>query len=317
MAMRKFWNIFFLSAVVIAGFIYRVGLRNIWAQSINHYFPCKTSITYSIGTFDTDFGISKADFLSAMKEAEAIWEKPIGKELFAYEGDGSMKVNLIYDSRQETTEQLKDMGIIVQENKASYDSLKAKYDSLSAQYESEKSSFEARLVAFQSRKASYDAEVAQANAQGGANKETYARLSQERNYLNAEAQNLTRIQSELNISASNINAVARALNDLAKTLNIGVQQYNTIGGNLGGEFDEGVFKSSSAGREIDIYQFENRTKLIRVLAHELGHSLGLEHVDDPKAIMYRLNNGVNEKLSASDLSALKELCGMPAQGGIK
>lgn len=308
--MNKVFNVVFLVGIVIAGFIYKDTLGHVWEQSINHYFPCKTTISYSLGVFDTDFGISKAEFLSAISEAESIWEKSIGKELFNYEASGSLKINLVYDVRQETTEKLKDMGIIVQNNKASYDALKVKYDSLNKQYESQKAEFQSRVSSFEARRKAYEAEVLASNKKGGASKETYERLNAERDYLNKEANNLSSVQRDLNSSASDINTLTKALNDLAKTLNIGVEKYNDIGDNLDGEFDEGVYKSSGAGREIDIYQFENRTKLVRVLAHELGHALGLDHVEDSKAIMYRLNVGTNDKLTSTDLQALQNLCGI-------
>ena len=274
------------------------------------YFPCKSPIEYSVGTFDTRFGVSKADFLSAMKDAEAIWEKPIGKDLFSYTTNGALKVNLIYDTRQETTKQLQTMGIVVKNDKASYDEVKAKYQTILSQYNQEKVDFSTRVSAYESRKSAYETAVSQANRKGGADKATYTRLNAERDYLQQESLALQTLQSKLNTDADNVNALVNALNDLAKSLNIKVQDYNNIGDNLQGEFDEGLYKSSANGEEIDIYQFENRTKLVRVLAHELGHALGLDHNEDPKAIMYRLNNGVNEKLTNTDLVLLKSLCGL-------
>jgi predicted Zn-dependent protease len=308
--MNKFFSYIFLLVAVAAAFFYRDAIKNVVAQSINYYFPCKTTITYSIGTFDTEFGLSKTDFLSALSDAEAIWEKPIGKNLFQYKENGSMKVNLIYDTRQETTQQLNQMGIMVENNKASYDSLKTKYDSLLSSYNAQKTSFTSRVSAYEAKRKAYEAEVTTVNKKGGGDKATVTRLNTEKDALNTEGKALNQEQQDLNTAINNINAVASALNDLAKTLNIGVKQYNTIGENLGGEFDEGIYKSDSTGREIDIYQFDNQTKLVRVLAHELGHALGLDHLDDPKAIMYRLNNGVNEKLTTADLVALKNLCGI-------
>ena len=43
--------------------------------------PCAKPIPYTLGTFDKKFNISEKTFLGAIKDAEAIWEKPYGKEL--------------------------------------------------------------------------------------------------------------------------------------------------------------------------------------------------------------------------------------------
>lgn len=308
--MSKISKIIFIVLVVAGGYYYKDRLINIWTQSFMYYFPCRMPIKYSIGTFDTKFGLSEVDFIAALSEAEKIWEVPISKDLFKYDPKGTLKINLIYDSRQDSTIKLQKMGVTVGSNKASYDSLKLKYNTLSVEYEKQKIYFESKLSEYEKRKSAYETEVNSINNRGGASKTTYTRLNAEKDYLNSQAGIIKQLQDSLNTSADNLNALATSLNDLARNLNMVVDKYNTIGSNLGGEFDEGIYKSGPEGREIDIYQYENRTKLIRVLAHELGHALGLDHNDDPKAIMYRLNNGVNEKATKTDLSELKLLCGV-------
>lgn len=308
--MSKIFNYIFLIAVTVGGFYYREPIESVWNQAFSDFFPCKRVIAYSLGDFDTRFGISKEVFLGALSDAEEIWEKPLGKDLFRYEEDGYLKVNLIYDTRQETTQTLKNMGVAVENTKDSYNSLKAKYDNVLANYGQDKADFEKRLAVFEARKKVYESEVAAANKKGGASRETYDRLNEEKEYLNQEISALNSLQRSLNNKVEDVNALAKALNQLAVSLNIDVKKYNTVGRTLGGEFEEGTYTSDTSGQRIDVYQFDNRTKLVRVLAHEFGHALGLDHIEDSKAIMYRLNNGVNEKLTAGDLELVKSHCGI-------
>ncbi len=294
--------------LAIAAYFFRAQLFNLWNQFSLTYFPCTQPISYTIGSFDNKFGITKDQFLNDIKQAEQIWEKPISKELFNYKPDGNLKVNLIYDNRQEATIKLRKLGLTVNDDRASYDALKTKYKAMEAAYNQKKVLLESQATAYENHKKTYEAEVKYWNDRGGATPKAYDQLMAEKADLDAELAQLNKTQDDVNTLVDNINAMITVLNRLADALNVDAGLYNQTSQSRGQEFEEGLYQSGPNGQEIDIYQFDNNAKLIRVLAHELGHALGLDHLDDPKAIMYRLNQGTNEKLTATDLAALKTLC---------
>ncbi|MDP3763361.1 MAG: matrixin family metalloprotease [bacterium] len=270
---------------------------------------CEEPIAYAVGAFDRRFGISHKDFLDAIVQAEAVWEKPSGIELFAYKPEsGELAINLVYDYRQEVTGTLSSLENVVADNEATYNTLKTRYDGLKAEYNNAESIYDARVKMFNEKSDAYQKQVESWNRGQRNSRKQFDQLEINRVALEAEAAALKVLETQLNGMAREINGLVGTLNYLANSLNLNVASYNTIGASRGETFTGGTYYTAEEGRSIDIYEFSSREKLVRIMAHELGHALGLEHGTDPEAIMYYLNEGEAEVLTATDLAALQTLC---------
>ena len=308
--------ILIILTVLVFSFALVSVFRDQLEQIYNQFFPCQQPIAYNIGSFDKKFRLSEKDFLEAMSEAEAIWEKPLNKQFFVYkktaDSDQTLKINLIYDYRQQATVKLKEIGLAVSDTRASYDLLKTKYQTMQSDYLADKLQYQMLSSTFNSNQKSYTSEVDYWNKKGGAPADTYNSLLVEKQNLKNQYDVLNILQNKLDTEVANINAVVTVLNRQAQTLNLNVEALNAIGQSRGEQFTEGEYKSSYIGlvseNEIDVYEFSTKAKLVRLLAHELGHAIGLSHVEDPNAIMYKLNESSNAKLTIDDIQAVKTFC---------
>lgn len=305
---KFFANTFVILLLLGFGYYYREDAGRFLRETLNRLQPCQRPITYSIVNLDPRFGLTKEELSNYIKQAEKIWESPIEKQLFEYTPTGDLKINLIYDYRQKATDALRKIGIVINDDQSTYDVLKAKHDLLVTSYNKEKVKIENLIATYNADKSAFEKDVNYWNSQGGAPKEKYNALEQKRVDLNNQVTIINQAEDSFKGLVDTINSTVVILNKLIAELNLQVNTYNTVGSSTGKEYSEGEYVSDARGTMINIFQFNDTNQLVRVLAHELGHAIGLEHLNNPKAIMYYLNEGMNRKLTADDLAALKKVC---------
>jgi len=273
-----------------------------------YIFPCTYPIQYSVGTFDARFGVSKSDFLKAIDQASAIWEGTINRNLFTYNANvDELKVNLIYDERQLETQERSVLDTQIDAVQAQYNAKRTELAEVRQSYNAAATEYQSFITQFNQRAQAYVEQVEYWNKRGGAPKETYAQLQQEKNALSALHDTLEVKRVALIELSNQLRTVTDEVNALAREANVSIDVYNH-GQFVGKEFDAGLYIQDTQGKRINIYQFETRDKLVRVLAHELGHALGLPHNDNPQSIMYALNSSSNEKPTGNDIASLKSVC---------
>ncbi len=270
--------------------------------------PCTSPITYKLGTVDAGFGLSEAKLKLSLDSASKIWTKGLDKDLFIYDKNGKVTINLIYDNRQKTTQQNTILKADISKTSQLADSLKKEYESLMKDLEVNKQLYSDELSIFATKQKSYSDQVDYWNNNGGAPADIYNNLAKERNALMGEQQILETKRLAINDSADKINSFIQKYNLLVGDVNENINEINKVAGQ---EFQEGTYDPNTD--TINIYEFSTQDKLTRVLAHELGHALGVDHNTNPISIMYSLNKSNTLYLTKEDIADLKVVCKIKGQ----
>ena len=109
---------------------------------------------------------------------------------------------------------------------------------------------------------------------------------------------------EINLEMDDINADLDRHNEL-------IEQYNKeFAGDL--RFAKATYQKTADGGIVTINQFLNRDELVLIIAHELGHALGIDHLQQPESVMYSVMQAQTISpvlsLTAEDREAVADLC---------
>lgn len=276
-------------------------------REIGNVLPCRSPLTYSIGSFDERFGISREVFLQELSLAEKVWEAFMGKELFLHQENALFTVNLIYDERQQRTQELDALSDSFDHTRSINENLTKEQDEIFVRYKREFENYERLLAEYKNDLDDYNKTVTKWNKKGGAPEDEYEKLEKERKKLERESLNIEERRKRVNALADQVNRFSREQVKVVQQYNEQVQDFENRYGNAPQEFDQGEYR----GDTIDIYQFDDIPHLRLVLAHELGHALGIEHVENERSIMYHLmeKQSLNPlTLTSEDISMLRETC---------
>lgn len=267
---------------------------------------CKTPILYHIGDIDSRFGTSSDEIKRIALRAESMWEGVLSEDLFIYSEAGEgLPLNLIYDERQENTEREAEVRADLETKEGMSESVAVQYEKLITEFRTLKKKYESRVIAYEASLDSYNKEVTSWNNKGGAPESVVKDLKESEQSLKDEQTELELLAKKLNALTTDLNRIGARGNELITDYNGIVQKYNTEFSE-GYEFTQGDYKRDS----INIYQFDSEDELVIVLAHEFGHALSLDHVQNEQSVMYHLmgSQSIAEGVSIEDVSEFTRMC---------
>jgi len=294
--MRPFYSVLLVFTLVVAGVVWYGRASTV----------CPIPLPYRLGVYDERFLLSRDEVVSVLKEAEKAWEEATGRDLFVYDAEATFVVDFVFDARQaEALTEAKLRAALDQKELASNETLLA-IAALNEEYEALRARHERQVAAYEGRLERYNSKVAAVNAAGGARPDEFASLTKEEEELRLEGVVIEAMTGDLNELVSRINNVGEYGNRLIDEYNRGVQNYNQRFAETGA-FTQGEY----AGDRIVIYKYTDRTELLKVVAHEFGHALGIGHVEGSEAIMYYLLEEQPHELTLApeDIAAFTAVCG--------
>ena len=286
--MKKFIYVILISAAIILLIKYTSAdeqLRTMFTQ------PCGQPIEYTIGIISPTYQLSEAKLKKILSDIDQAWSSAAGKELFRYNENAGIKVNIIYDEQQRFLDEEKSISSRIQHEKRSYKIAEQKLSQLKERYTQIKKEYDDALAEYKKMMKKPSTQI--------------------KNDVARQAYEVEQKRKELNDLAQQLNKKVEVMNGISDRIDKMVANYNADFDTTR-EYNQGDYQKNITDASINIYSYRDLHELKLVLAHEMGHAIGLKHVENSESIMYYLiKDQLPDSLtfSAQDRAALQDLCG--------
>jgi Skp family chaperone for outer membrane proteins len=287
--------------------------------------PCAVPLAWRLARIDTEFGVSAAQAASAVAQAAAMWEDRTGRTLFRHDPDDGFPIRLVYDERQaRADDRSRREGELADERgrlDAEGEALKRQGD----RHAAARARHNERRRALDERVDEHNADVRAWNERGDVPPDVAERLESASRSLEEERaaleDGLRTLQDELRALQDGVDRINRANAEHARRSEALGRAFPS-GTTEAGEYREAVRmqggRVEAVGREIRVYRFGSTDELELIVAHELGHALGLGHLEEPRAVMSAAHDAEPKgtgatAVHAADLDLLRSTC--PSLGG--
>jgi len=275
------------------------------AQGQSRSASCPGPIRYRIGTLDPRFGITREEFRRLIEKAGNVWEEK--QKIFQYDPKGKLPINLVYDARQKFTQTAIAIRAGVSAKLVQADLIKQQLLPLREEFNKIETSYSDQAASYKRAQDSYNRKVKQSNLAGGASEAGLQDFADERRSLRAQFNLLEAKRLEMNRATDELNTLIKKRNAVIELANTEAAAFNDAApASL--QFKEGRYVREGNEERIDVFQFENTDSLLVILAHELGHALGMKHNANPDSIMSPLIHTDRLVLTAEDEDGLKAVC---------